>query len=156
MTTTRVEQRIAAPAREVYRALLDPDAVRQWMVPDGMTSRIHEFDARQGGTFRISLTYDAPTTSGKSSDRTDTFRGRFTKLTPDREVVQAIAFETQDPAMQGEMTARYVLTESEGGTTVVGQHEHLPPGISEEDNELGWRMSLAKLARLVEDASAEG
>ncbi len=29
------------------------------MVPDDMSSRVHSFDAREGGSFRISLTYDA-------------------------------------------------------------------------------------------------
>jgi hypothetical protein len=28
-------------------------------VPDGMTCHVHAFDAREGGSFRISLTYDA-------------------------------------------------------------------------------------------------
>jgi len=30
------------------------------MVPEGMTSEVHAFDARDGGEFRISLTYDTP------------------------------------------------------------------------------------------------
>jgi hypothetical protein len=59
----------------VYRALLDPEAVQRWMVPEGMTSHVHSFDTREGGAFRISLTYDTPTTAGKTSARTDTFNG---------------------------------------------------------------------------------
>ena len=53
MATTQSKRFIRAPRAAVYRALLDADAVRQWMVPDGMTSEIHSFDGRQGGTFRI-------------------------------------------------------------------------------------------------------
>ena len=53
--TTRLH-RIAAPPEDVYRALLDSRDVQQWMVPDGMTSQVHELDPREGGTFRISLT----------------------------------------------------------------------------------------------------
>jgi hypothetical protein len=48
-----------APRAKVYRALLDARAVATWMVPTGMTSHVHEFDAREGGSFRISLTYEA-------------------------------------------------------------------------------------------------
>jgi hypothetical protein len=29
-----------------------------------MTSHVHEFDPREGGSFRISLTYDEPTGTG--------------------------------------------------------------------------------------------
>jgi uncharacterized protein YndB with AHSA1/START domain len=120
------------------------------MVPDGMTSEIHSFDPREGGTFRISLTYDVPTTAGKTNSRTDSFHGRFVKLLPDTEVVQAVEFESDDPAMRGEMTITYALSDTDGGTDLVGVHENLPPGVPPADNELGWRMSLDKLAALVE------
>jgi hypothetical protein len=61
----------------VYRAFLDPDAVAIWKVPNGMTSHVHEFDAREGGSFRISLTYEAPTETGKTTAHTDTYHGGF-------------------------------------------------------------------------------
>jgi uncharacterized protein YndB with AHSA1/START domain len=77
--STSVTKTISAPRAVVYRALLDPDAVRQWMVPDIMTSHVHAFDAREGGEFRISLTYDAPTTAGKTTAQTDTYHGRTAK-----------------------------------------------------------------------------
>jgi hypothetical protein len=35
-------------------------AVVSWMVLDGMTNHFHEFNPHEGGTFRISLTHDAP------------------------------------------------------------------------------------------------
>ena len=141
---------IRAPRASVYRALLDADAVQQWMVPDQMTSHVHSFDVREGGTFRISLTYDAPTNAGKNA-HTDSFHGRFVKLVPDAEVVQTVEFETDDPAMAGEMTITYMLADADGGTDLVGVHENLPVGVSPADNELGWRMSIAKLADLVEN-----
>ena len=60
MPSTNVTRHVNAPRAAVYRALLAPKAVATWMVPTGMTSRIDAFDAREGGAFRISLTYDAP------------------------------------------------------------------------------------------------
>lgn len=134
----------------MFDALLDPEAVRQWMVPDGMTSHIHGFEGREGGTFRISLTYDDPENAGKTGSHTDTFHGRFLKVVPDAEVVQVVEFETDDPALQGEMTITYLLQDRDGDTEVTGIHEHLPPGLSVADNELGWATSMDKLARLVE------
>jgi uncharacterized protein YndB with AHSA1/START domain len=134
----------------VYRALLDAEAVQQWMVPDQMTSHIHSFDAHVGGTFRISLTYDQPTTAGKTTPRTDSFFGRFVRLVPDTEVVQVVEFESDDPTMAGEMTITYKLTDADGGTDLVGVHENLPPGLSPADNELGWRISIDRLTKLVE------
>jgi uncharacterized protein YndB with AHSA1/START domain len=151
MSTTRITRHIRAPRDRVYGALIDAESVQHWMVPDGMTSHVHSFDAREGGTFRISLSYDQPTTAGKTTAQTDTFHGRFARLVPGTEVVQVVEFETDNPAMQGEMTITYTLTDAaDGGTDLVGVHENLPPGVAPADNELGTRMSIAKLAKLVE------
>jgi uncharacterized protein YndB with AHSA1/START domain len=147
-----MRRRIRAPRSIVYRALLDPKAIVRWRVPDGMTAHVHEFDAREGGSIRISLTYDAATAKGKTGGQTDTYRGRFVKLVPNEQVVEVDEFETQDPAMRGEMTLTITLADVEDGTEFVGVHEGLPPGISPADNELGWRMALDKLAALVESA----
>lgn len=150
MTSTRIVRHVHAPRSAVYRALLDARAVQAWMVPDGMTSQVHAFDAREGGAFRISLTYEAPTAKGKTTAQTDTHHGRFVELVPDERVVEVVAFETDDPAMQGEMTITITLVDADGGTEIQAVHEGLPPGVAPEDNELGWRLSLAKLAALVE------
>jgi uncharacterized protein YndB with AHSA1/START domain len=150
VTTTEVSRHIRAPRADVYRALLDPLLVQQWMVPEGMTSEVHSFVAEEGGGYRISLTYEQPTATGKTTAQTDTFHGRFVRLVPEREVVQAVEFETDDPGLQGEMTITYTLTDAPDGTDVVGRHEDLPPAVSPADNELGWTMSLGKLAALVE------
>jgi uncharacterized protein YndB with AHSA1/START domain len=116
-----------------------------------MTSDVRLFEPYEGGTFRISLTYDSPTDAGKTDARTDTFHGRFIRLVPDAEVVQVVEFETTDPELQGEMTITYALADAtDGGTDLVGIHEDLPPGVRPEDNELGWSISIDKLARLVE------
>jgi uncharacterized protein YndB with AHSA1/START domain len=96
------------------------------------------------------LTYDTPTTTGKTDGRSDTFHGRFLELVPNTRVVQVVEFQTSDPEMQGEMTVTYTLDADGGGTTVTGQHDNLPPGLSESDNELGWHISMSKLASLVE------
>jgi uncharacterized protein YndB with AHSA1/START domain len=150
MTATRISRRVNAPCPKVYRALLDARAVATWMVPTGMTSHVHAFDPREGGAFRISLTYDAPTGAGKTTAHTDTYHGRFIELVPDEKVVEVVEFETADPALQGEMTITMTLADADGATELLAVHDGLPPGLSPADNEAGWRSSLAKLAVLVD------
>jgi uncharacterized protein YndB with AHSA1/START domain len=149
-TSTRLSQHVNAPRADVYRALLDAQAVATWRVPQGMTSQVHIFDPREGGSFRISLTYDTPTGTGKTTEHTDTYHGHFVKLVPNEQVVEVMEFETADPALRGEMTITFTLTEVDGGTDVLGVHDNLPQGVSPADNEIGWRMALEKLAQLVE------
>lgn len=150
MATTRVTQHVRAPRSVVYRALLDARAVEAWRVPTGMTSHVHAFDAREGGAFRVSLTYDAKDAVGKTRARTDTYHGRFVKLVPDTQVVEVVEFETTNPALAGEMTITYSLVDADGGTDITAVHEDVPPGVSPEDNELGFRIALGQLAALVE------
>lgn len=152
-SSTRLDQWVSAPRSAVYRALLDPDAVAVWMVPDDMTSHIHEFEAREGGRFRITLSYDAPTGAGKSTPQSDTYHGHFVRLVPDTLVRQSIEFETDDPGMRGQMSVTFDLTDADGGTLVSACHEDLPPGLPPEDNEVGWRISLGKLAALLDGRS---
>ncbi len=124
------------------------------MVPTGMTSHVHAFDSREGGSFRISLTYDAPTGTGKTTAHTDTYHGHFVKLVANEQVVEVVEFETTDPALRGEMTITITLADAEGGgTEILAVHEGLPSGLSPAENEIGWQMSLGKLAALVEAGS---
>jgi uncharacterized protein YndB with AHSA1/START domain len=150
MSSTRVSCRVNAPRASVYRALLDANAVATWKVPTGMTSHVHAFDAREGGSFRISLTYDEPTGTGKTTAHTDTYHGRFVKLVTNEQVVEVVEFETTDPALHGEMTITITLADVDGGTDVLTVHDGLPSGVPTADNEAGWREALAKLAALVE------
>ena len=144
-TTTTV--RVPAPAAAAFRACTDPVALATWRVPDTMTGEVHEFDARVGGHYRMSLTYavadhDVP---GKSDRHTDTFRGTFVELVPGERVVEVIEFETDDPDLAGPMTVTTTFAESDGITEVTVRHDHLPAGVRRADNELGTRQSLAKL-----------
>ena len=150
MSSTRIRRHIRAPRERVYRALLDAGAIARWKVPEGMTCHVHEFDAREGGAIRVSLTYDAPSGAGKTTPHTDTYHGRFVELVPNERVVEVDEFETTDPALRGEMTITISLADADGGTDLVAMHEGLPPGVSPADNETGWRMALDKLAALVE------
>ncbi len=108
------------------------------------------FDAREGGSFRVSLAYDLPDAAGKSAPHTDTYHGHFARLVPGEQVVEVLEFETEDPALRGTMTMTTTLTDAAGGTEVLVVHEGIPDGVAPADNEVGIRMALANLARLVE------
>lgn len=150
LRTLYMRRFIRAPRAAVYQALLDPAAIAKWKVPDGMTMQIHSFDARPGGTFRISLTYHDNAQAGKTAAHTDTYHGQFTQVIPNEKVVEQDEFETNDPELQGKMTATITLADKDDGTLLEAIHANVPPGVRPADNDLGWRMSLDKLTALVE------
>ena len=150
MQTTLVSRIIHAPRSVVYAALLDPEAITRWRSPDDMECFVHDFDACEGGEYRISLTYRDPDRAGKSMGRTDTYCGRFLRLVPNEQVVETMQFESDDPALWEPMTLTTTLNKADEGTEVVMFHEGIPDVVPAADNELGTQMALAKLAQLVE------
>jgi uncharacterized protein YndB with AHSA1/START domain len=117
-----------------------------------MKARVHVFDAREGGAFRMSLTYQDPAQSpgGKTSEDTDTFHGRFIELVPGEKIVEVIEFESQDTRFAGRMKITTTLTDADEGTEIMLLCEDIPAGIRPEDNEMGSKQSLQKLAALLE------
>jgi uncharacterized protein YndB with AHSA1/START domain len=151
-SSTQVSRTIRAPRAAVYRAFLDPDAVAAWLPPESMTGHVQAFEPHAGGRFSMSLTYQhaADSPGGKTTDDTDTFRGRFAELIPDENVVWVVEFESGNPDFAGEMRVSWSLVDVPLGTEVTVLCENIPPGIRPEDNEMGSRLSLENLARLLE------
>jgi uncharacterized protein YndB with AHSA1/START domain len=137
---------IGVPPDRIYAALTDPEALTAWLPPDGMSGRFERFDARPGGSYRLVLTYaDASTPRGKSDADSDIVEARFVELVPGVRVVQAVDFESPDPAYAGTMTMTWELTPVDDGTRVDIRAEDVPAGISAEDHAAGLNSSLANL-----------
>jgi uncharacterized protein YndB with AHSA1/START domain len=145
-------RRIKAPPHVIYRAYLDPSAVVSWRPPNGMTGQVFAFEPRAGGTFRMAFIHDRADGSarGKTSKDADVFEGRFVDLVPDRRIVEAVRFESDDPAFGGEMVLTTTLEPTAEGTHVTVVVENVPRGISAEDHAAGIASSLENLARFVE------
>jgi uncharacterized protein YndB with AHSA1/START domain len=150
MARTDTASRIVpATPSAVYRALTDPAVLAEWLPPEGMRGSFEHFEAREGGTYRMTLRYETPEhgVQGKTSDDSDVVEGRFVELVPNERVVQVVTFESDDPAFAGEMTMRWLLGPAPGGTSVRIVAENVPPGISAEDHAAGLASSLENLAR---------
>jgi uncharacterized protein YndB with AHSA1/START domain len=151
VSTTHVTRHFRAPRSRVYAALIDGEAIPRWKVPREMTMQVHSFDGREGGSYRISLTYKAADRTGKTTAHTDTYTGRFVRLVPGEVVVEVQEFESVDPSLRGEMRSTITLADHpDGGTELVAVHEGVPDAVRPEDNELGWREALDRLAELLE------
>ncbi|MEJ2816799.1 SRPBCC domain-containing protein [Caulobacter sp. CCG-8] len=148
LPTTRASRLIPAAPDAVWDALMDPEILVRWLPPGDMTGRMHAFDGRVGGGFEMSLYYPEGETGhvGKTAEREDRTRVRFAAVTPGRRVVWAVLFDTDDPALKGEMTITVSLEPAEGGTRVTFLSENLPPGLRPADNKEGSKESLKKLA----------
>ena len=150
--TTRTSRVIRARPDALYSAFMDPGALAEWLPPAEMTGVIHAFDGRVGGGYRMSLFYppDAPGARGKAAEREDRVAVRFLAIEPGRRILEAVTFETPDPAFAGAMTIEITFVPLAGGTEVTFLCRDLPPGLRPEDNDAGARLSLEQLARRCE------
>ena len=83
----RITRDFAATPEQLFRAHTDPDLFRQWIGPDRMRTRIQQWDARTGGSYRfVSVTEDGAEFA---------FRGCFHDVRPGR-IVQTFTYE-QEP-----------------------------------------------------------
>ncbi len=143
---------VSADRAAVYGAFGDPTALMTWLPPRNMIGRVLEYDFREGGRYRIELTYDdaAPSSTGKTTARTDVSIGRFLSLVPGKRIVQTVEFESADTSFAGEMIMTWSFEPVPTGTRVTITAENVPPGISQADHDAGLRSSLENLARYLD------
>ncbi len=139
--TVRLHRVLRAAPERVYRAFLDPDALVKWLPPHGFTGRVHELDAREGGSYRMSFT-------NFSNGQSHAFGGRYLELVPHARIRHTDAFE--DPNLPGTMETTLTFTPVSCGTELAVVQEGIPEAIPAEACHLGWQESLALLALLVE------
>jgi uncharacterized protein YndB with AHSA1/START domain len=151
-SSTQNSKWIRASQETVYHAFTDPAALALWLAPGDMTGAVHQFDFRVGGGYQMSLYYPSsePIARGKTADREDRYMARFVELTPPQKIVEAITFDSNDPAFSGEMFMEVTLETENDGTNVSIVFRDIPSGIRPEDNEVGTEQTLNKLARYIE------
>ncbi|HKP98400.1 MAG TPA: SRPBCC domain-containing protein [Fibrobacteria bacterium] len=137
---------IPASPSAVYAAFADPGAMEQWVPPKNMTATMLHFDFREGGSYRMRLTYkNAEDGRGKTSDNADEVEVRLVKLLDATRIEQAVTFESDDPEFSGVMRMTWTLDPTKNGTLVTVRAEDVPRGIRPEDHEAGMNSTLDNL-----------
>ena len=139
--TIRLHRVLRSSPEKVYRAFLDADAMCRWLPPFGFIGKMHHFEPKVGGSFRMSFT-------NFGTGNTHSFGGNFLELVPHERLRYTDKFD--DPNLPGEMTVTVALKAVLCGTEVNIVQEGVPEIIPAEMCYLGWQESLAQLANLVE------
>src|SRR5438128_2423937 len=107
--TIRLHRVLRAPAERVYRAFIDAEAMAKWLPPHGFTGKVHQMDARVGGTYKMSF-------KNFNTGTTHSFGGKYLELVPGERVRYTDAFD--DPNLPGQMTTTIVLKKVSVGTEI--------------------------------------
>ncbi len=139
--TVKLHRVLSAPPERVYRAFLDADAMAKWLPPHGFTCKVHQLDAKVGGTYKMSFT-------NFSTGSSHAFGGKYLELIPNTLIRNTDVFD--DPNWPGEMITTVSLKQVSVGTEVNITQEGIPEVIPIEGCYLGWQESLTLLAQLVQ------
>jgi uncharacterized protein YndB with AHSA1/START domain len=145
--TIRLHRVFQAPPERVYKAFIDPEAMVKWLPPHGFTGKIHEIDAREGGSYRMSFTNFS--TGGSHS-----FGGKYLEMVPHERLRYNDSFD--DPNLPGTMQVTVLFKAVSCGTEVHITQEGVPDVIPPESCYLGWQESLNQLANLVTPEIPDG
>ena len=140
-STVTLHRVLATKPEKVFRAFVEPDAIASWLPPFGFLCTVHELEANEGGTHRMSF---RNFTTGASHS----FGGTYLELVPGEKLVYTDRFD--DPGMPGEMKVTVTLKAVSVGTELSIEQQDIPDVIPTEACYLGWQESLRKLAKLVE------
>ena len=149
--TDRASLLVHVDSARVFEALTQREALQRWLPPAGMHGRFEEFDMREGGSYRLVLTYeDASDAPGKTSADSDVSTTRIVEIVPGERVVHEIDFESDVAAFHGTMRMEWTLHPDDDGTEVVVEARDVPSGVHARDHAAGLTSSLANLASLLE------
>jgi len=141
MGTVRLHRVLRTTPERLYRAFVDPDAMAKWLPPNGFTGKVHQMDARVGGSYRMSFT-------NFSTGHSHTFGGTYLELQPGERLRHTDRFD--DPNLSGEMVTTVTFAPVSCGTELTVVQEGIPDAIPTEACYLGWQESLVLLSKLVE------
>ena len=139
--TIRLHRLLRAKPEKIYRAFIDPEAMAKWLPPNGFTAKVHQMDAKIGGSYKMSFT-------NFGTGRSHSFGGTYVELTPHERIRYTDKFD--DPNLSGEMQTTVVLKQVSCGTELNITQQGVPAVIPAEACYLGWQESLVLLAKLVE------
>lgn len=145
--TVRLHRVLRAPAERIYKAFIDPDAMAKWLPPNGFTGKVHDMDARVGGSYTMSFT-------NFSTGSTHKFGGTFVEMKEFERLRYTDKFEAAN--LPGEMMTTITLRKVSVGTDVEITQEGIPEMIPPDGCYLGWQESLVLLAKLVEAEIPDG
>ncbi len=139
--TVRFHRVLKASPDRVFRAFIDPEAMAKWSPPHGFTGKVHQIDARVGGTYKMSFT-------NFSTGKSHSFGGTYIEVIPNERLVYTDKFD--DPGLPDEMRTTVTLKKVFCGTELNIEQSGLPDVIPPEACYLGWQESLGLLTLLVE------
>ena len=131
-----LSRHVRAPREKVFEAFVNPEAMKRWMCPRGMTLPVMEVDARVGGGFRLTM-------RARDGDQFSAV-AKYREIAPPARLVYTWQWEGGPmPAVETLITV--TLLERDGGTEIRMDHSGFPDAAMCESHKEGWGSCLNRL-----------
>ena len=142
--TLTVSRRYRATRERVFDAWTNPEIMKQWFSPEGVTNPDIQVDLRVGGAYRVEmLTPDG---------RRPVAVGTYQEITRPERLVFTWAWEDEtDDAHTGQTLVTVEFLKHGDGTDVVVSHEGFPAEEGRKGHEDGWTSSLVCLESVLSE-----
>ena len=138
--TLVVRKTIKATAERLFEAWTEPEQLKKWWGPPGVTCIEVEVDLRVGGRYRMA--------NQLPDGKILWISGEFESIEPPRELVYTWRVEPETQASERVM----VQFEARGDATeVIITHERIPNAAIRDMHEQGWHGCLEGLAEYLKD-----
>jgi uncharacterized protein YndB with AHSA1/START domain len=134
-----IVRKLKAAPEKVWRALTQPQALKQWMAPDdAFKIPVAEADVRVGGRYHIVM--QSP--DGEEHDVSGVYR----TIEPNRKLVYTWAWKST-PERESLVTLE--LRAADGGTELTLKHEQFADDEARDKHQHGWTDCLARLEKFL-------
>jgi uncharacterized protein YndB with AHSA1/START domain len=134
----RTSRTFGADQNSVFKAWTDPDLLKQWFGPPGVTCEVAEIELRVGGHYHIEM----KTPEGNIIK----LNGVFKVVTPPSALEYTWQWEEMDSK---ESFVKVQFNQSDSGTVVILEHSEFSSEESKEGHVQGWRGSMDRLSVLI-------
>ena len=136
--TLTVSRRYRATRERVFDAWTDPEIMKQWFSPEGVTNPAIDVDLHVGGAYRVEML----TPDGRGPVAVGTYQ----EITRPERLVFTWAWEDEvDDAHTGQTLVTVEFLKHGDETNVVVSHEGFPAEEGRKGHEDGWTSSLVCL-----------
>jgi uncharacterized protein YndB with AHSA1/START domain len=134
-----IVRKLKAAPEKVWRALTQPQALKQWIAPDdAFKIPVAEADVRVGGRYHIVM----QSSDGEEHDVSGVYR----TIEPNRKLVYTWAWKSTP---ERESLVTFELRAADGGTELTLKHEQFADEEARDKHQHGWTGCLARLEKLL-------
>ncbi len=138
----KISRTFAAPREKVFRAWIDPEALKRWFAPsEKYVTRIPRLDARAGGGYRVEMEIEG---------KVHTVAGTYREVKPPERLVFTWKWEKEpDRGDGGDTLVTIEFFDRGEKTEVVLTHEKFPSDAARDEHNKGWTGCLDRFGQYI-------